>query len=93
VIPLSAKTSKRKMAEVLLWLIFTASFFAWVCDFLALVISSGSPHFEGSGWAQARIDNYEHTVHIATVLFYTLPILFFMSVLGLYILQRRVVRA
>ena len=92
-IPLSAKTSKRKMAEVLLWLIFTASFFAWVCDFLALVISSGSPHFEGSGWAQARIDNYEHTVHIATVLFYTLPILFFMSVLGLYILQRRVVRA
>ena len=80
----------RKVAERLLLLLLTACLFGWVFDFLALVISSGSPHLEGSGWKQARIDDYERSVHIATSLFYTLPLLFFSGVAGLWFLRRTV---
>ena len=78
----------RKLAEVFRWLILAGCFLVWVFAILALVISSGSPHFEGSGWSQKRIKEYEHTVHIMILLFYLLPVLFFSDVIGLWLLRR-----
>ena len=72
----------RKLTEVVLFLILAACIFAWAAVYLGLAISSGSPHFAESGWSQAKIENYTHAVHILTLWFYILPVLFFSDIMG-----------
>jgi len=79
----------KTLVKLLLWLLMATCVLGWGVTFMALAVSSGSPHFAGSGWSQARIDEYTHQIHVATVLLFVLPAVLFVIGLSLFLLRDR----
>jgi len=59
------------------WFLLTVTFIAWLLVPLGLAVSSGTPHYAGSGWSQARAEAQTHFVYCLTLLFCFLPSAFF----------------